>query len=113
MNREDEVARRLVRARGRVPQRTMARRIGISRSALSMYEIGQRTPPDDLKVRIAQAYGQSILTLFFPEVEESVCPHGNSFQALAGKKRQPVPMTMEEICKKLGYDVAIIKEENE
>lgn len=41
--------------------------VGISRSALSMYETGQRVPRDEIKLKIARCLGVSIETLFFTQ----------------------------------------------
>lgn len=60
-----EIARRLVEARGKMSQRDAAEAIGVSRSTLSMYEIGQRIPKDEIKIRIADVYGLSVQELFF------------------------------------------------
>ena len=60
-----EVGRRLIKARGKKPQREAAKELGISRSALSMYETGARIPKDEIKVRIAKVYGLSVQALFF------------------------------------------------
>ena len=40
---------------------------GISRSALNMYELGMRTPRDEVKIKLATYYGVSIADLFFDE----------------------------------------------
>ena len=64
MNKEEH-GRRLVKARGGKPQRQAAKEIGISRSALSMYETGARVPKDEIKIRIADVYGLSVQALFF------------------------------------------------
>ena len=39
--------------------------IGISRSALSMYENGERSPRDEIKVKISKYYGKRIEEIFF------------------------------------------------
>lgn len=39
---------------------------GISRSAISMYENGQRIPRDDIKVQLAKYYNVSIEKIFYP-----------------------------------------------
>ncbi len=41
--------------------------VGITLSALSMYENGQRVPRDEIKVKIARTLNTSIETLFFAE----------------------------------------------
>lgn len=40
---------------------------GISPSALSMYECGQRTPRDEIKERLAHYYNSSVGFIFFGE----------------------------------------------
>ena len=39
--------------------------IGISRSALGMYELGLRVPKDEVKIKISKAYGIPIQDLFY------------------------------------------------
>lgn len=41
--------------------------VGITLSALSMYENGQRIPRDEIKVRIARVLGESIEAIFFTD----------------------------------------------
>lgn len=41
--------------------------VGITLSALSMYENGQRIPRDEIKVKIARVLNTSIEALFFTE----------------------------------------------
>ena len=60
-----KIGRRLIEARGSMTQRGAAEKIGIGRSALAMYEAGHRIPKDDIKIRIAEVYGQSVQALFF------------------------------------------------
>lgn len=42
-----------------------AAEIGISSSALGMYELGIRTPRDEVKMGIASYYGHSVQEIFF------------------------------------------------
>lgn len=60
-----EIGRRLVEARGRMSQAEAAGKIGITRSSLAMYELGQRIPKDDIKILISVAYQIPIQELFF------------------------------------------------
>lgn len=60
-----EIARRLVRARGEMSQKEAADLIGVSRSTLSMYEIGSRIPKDEIKIQIAKVYKVSVQELFY------------------------------------------------
>jgi len=39
--------------------------IGVSPSALSMYENGERIPRDDIKIKISNYYKKSIVSIFF------------------------------------------------
>lgn len=52
--------------RGNRTLQEMAEKIGVSVSALTMYELGERTPRDDVKIQIAKCYGVSVGDLFFP-----------------------------------------------
>ena len=54
-------------ARGTMTQKEAANRLGISMSALSMYENGTRRPRDELKVRMAKLYNTTVGKLFFNE----------------------------------------------
>ena len=40
---------------------------GISRSALTMYETGQRVPRDEIKVALARCYGTTVEAIFFTD----------------------------------------------
>ncbi len=59
------IGQRLAILRGQTPQITVAKAVGISVSALSMYENGIRIPRDEVKVRIAEYYKKSIQDIFF------------------------------------------------
>lgn len=59
------IAKRLIAARGKTTRKEAAKRLGISISALSMYENGHRIPSDENKRKIAEIYGKSIEDLFF------------------------------------------------
>jgi transcriptional regulator with XRE-family HTH domain len=59
------IGRKLSELRGKRSQAEIANALGISKSALSMYEIGERVPRDDVKVRLAKYYNVSIEDLFF------------------------------------------------
>lgn len=54
-------------ARGERSQKEIANELGISVSALSMYESGERSPRDDLKIRMARLYNTTVGHLFFGE----------------------------------------------
>ena len=59
------VAERLVKARGDRRREDVAAAIGVSLSAISMYENGERVPRDETKVKIADYYGMTVQELFF------------------------------------------------
>lgn len=67
---------KLITLRGERSQEEVAKALGISISALSMYEQGNRIPRDEVKIRMAEYYGISIedlfLILFTTKREESV-----------------------------------------
>ena len=43
----------------------MARDIGVSKSAIAMYERGERIPKDSIKVKIAAYFQKSVESIFF------------------------------------------------
>ncbi len=65
--RLDPVAsgKKLRELRGRKSQQEVADAIGITQSSLHMYETGERTPRDPVKVNIAHYYNVGIEELFF------------------------------------------------
>ncbi len=44
----------------------VAEAIGVSRSAVAMYERGERIPKDSTKRKIAQFYGTTVAEIFYP-----------------------------------------------
>ena len=61
----DRIKKRLVELRGERSQAQVARDLGISDSAISAYEQGDRIPRDEVKIRIANYYGVSVESIFF------------------------------------------------
>lgn len=59
------IGQKLVELRGERTQEEVAKSIGISTSALSMYECGERIPRDNIKLRIAAYYQTPIHVIFF------------------------------------------------
>lgn len=45
-------------------QQEAAANIGITKSALAMYERDERIPRDEIKIRIADYYGESVQSIF-------------------------------------------------
>ena len=62
-----ENGRRLLTLRGDKTREEVAQAARISVSALTMYELGQRNPRDDVKCALADFYGVRVSDIFFPE----------------------------------------------
>lgn len=60
-----EIGKRLTDLRGGRTQQEVADACGISVSAYSMYENGQRIPRDRIKIRLANYYKKPIHKIFF------------------------------------------------
>lgn len=56
---------RLKRLRGDRTLKEVSERVGISESALSMYENGARIPRDEIKIKLANYYKKTIQSIFF------------------------------------------------
>ena len=54
-----------LRAQKKETQQQVADNIGITKSALAMYERDDRIPRDEVKVRIAKYYGESVQSIFY------------------------------------------------
>lgn len=59
------IAKKLVELRGAKTQKEVAEAIGVSVSAIGMYETGVRIPRDEIKIRLAKYYGVSVGYIFF------------------------------------------------
>lgn len=66
MNAE-AIGKRLIDLRGKRLVKDVAKALGISASALSMYETGQRVPRDEIKIRLARYYDRTVDSIFFNE----------------------------------------------
>ena len=62
---EQAIGKKLAALRGDRSQEKVARDLGISVSALSMYEQGNRIPRDEIKIKIAEYYGETVQSIFF------------------------------------------------
>lgn len=60
-----KIGKRLVELRADKSQDEVAEAVGISRSALSMYECGERIPRDEIKIKLANYYRTSVESLFY------------------------------------------------
>ncbi len=59
------VAERLIKARGDKKREEVASAIGVSLSAITMYENGERIPRDETKIKLAEFYNKTVQELFF------------------------------------------------
>ena len=59
------IAERLIAARGARRREDVANAVGISISALVMYENGDRIPRDGIKIKLADYYNTTVQALFF------------------------------------------------
>lgn len=62
-----KITERLVKLRGKRTQAEVAEAIGVSPSAYSMYETGERIPRDEIKIRIAKFYKRTVNSIFFAD----------------------------------------------
>ena len=60
-----EIGERLLKLRGERTREEVANAIGVSLSAVSMYENGDRIPRDAIKIKIASFYQKSDQEIFF------------------------------------------------
>ena len=60
-----DIGKRLAKMRGDRSQEQVARDIGMSLSAYTKYERGERIPRDEIKIRLANYYGMSVQDIFF------------------------------------------------
>ena len=56
---------RLIALRGEKSRTEVAEKVGVSVSALQMYENGERIPRDEIKIRLANYYNQTVESIFF------------------------------------------------
>ena len=61
------IGQRLRVLRGNKPLEQVAKDTGISRSALNMYELGERMPRDIKKIILAEYFGKSVEEIFFSD----------------------------------------------
>lgn len=59
------VAERLIQARGDKKREEVAAAVGVSLSAITMYERGERIPRDETKIKLANYYKTTVQELFF------------------------------------------------
>lgn len=59
------VAEKLIAARGDRKREEVAAAVGVSLSAIAMYENGKRIPRDEAKIKLAEYYHTTVQELFF------------------------------------------------
>lgn len=59
------IGTKLKALRGNKTQKEVANDLGITKSALAMYERDERVPRDEIKVKIAEYYNETIGSLFY------------------------------------------------
>lgn len=59
------ISKRLRKLRGDIPRQIICDDVGISLSALTMYETGERVPRDEIKVALARRYNTTVEELFY------------------------------------------------
>jgi len=64
MNAE-QIGQRLIQLRGNQRREEVAYKVGISVSALALYEAGKRIPKDSIKIALANYYGVTVEALFY------------------------------------------------
>lgn len=68
-----EIGARLRELRGETPRSDVAEAVGVSVSALQMYENGARIPRDQTKVALARFYRTSVEDIFFNPKPHETC----------------------------------------
>ena len=64
---QSTIGQRLIKLRGNKTQEEVANALGISLSAIGMYERGERMPRDEVKIAIAKYFDTTVQAIFFDE----------------------------------------------
>ena len=67
MRTAKDIGASLRKLRGDTPRETVADAVGVTYSAMAMYEAGERVPRDEIKAALAKYFGTSVGSLFFGE----------------------------------------------
>ena len=59
------IGQKLRELRGKKSREHVANAVGVSVSAIAMYERDERVPSDKVKVKIAEYFGKSVASIFF------------------------------------------------
>ncbi|WP_293849249.1 helix-turn-helix transcriptional regulator [uncultured Phascolarctobacterium sp.] len=60
-----KIAETLISLRGEKSREEVANALNIAVSTLAMYELGQRVPRDEIKLKLADYYGVDVQSIFF------------------------------------------------
>lgn len=60
-----KIAQKLIDLRGEKSRDEVAKSLGISVSAIQMYENAERIPKDEIKIKIASYYQKTVQEIFF------------------------------------------------
>lgn len=66
MNRQ-EIGKRLRELRGSRTLEDVAKALNVTPMAVSLWERGERVPSDDIKIKIAAFYQESVTAIFFAD----------------------------------------------
>ena len=61
------MGKKLKELRGKRSVTEVAKAVNVSHSSISMYEIGERIPRDDVKIKLAKYFGVSVESIFFAD----------------------------------------------
>lgn len=61
------IGKRLMQLRGGKTQEEVAKALGISVSAVGMYERGDRIPRDEIKIAFAKYYDTTVQSIFYTQ----------------------------------------------
>lgn len=67
MPKKEVVGQRLRLLRGNRSQKEVAKALGVTDMAVSLWENGERMPSDDMKIKIAAYYKKTVVSIFFKE----------------------------------------------
>ncbi|MFC0271090.1 helix-turn-helix transcriptional regulator [Metabacillus herbersteinensis] len=72
------IGKKLLNLRAEKSRELVANKVGISISALQMYENGQRIPRDEIKIKLANYYKKSVQEIFFNHNTHKTCGNSNT-----------------------------------
>lgn len=59
------IGEKLRKLRGKRSRKEVANAVGVSASSITMYELDERVPRDDVKVKLAAYFGKTVADIFF------------------------------------------------